>query len=139
MYGFMYPPRPEKAIPPELIAYYQSEGFIAQVKKNGTCTVIAVAPDHSLNIWTRHGERHKAWKPDPESPSLRAFKKLPKRWFVFVGELLHSKGVGIKDTLYLFDILVDGKSLMSGCGLQSPSFLGIFYRFLIASLKKMKA
>lgn len=103
---YLYPPRPEQAIPPALLDIYQSQGRIAEVKKNGTCTVLGVAPDKTLYLYTRHAELHKMWVPNPNSPCLRKLKELPAKWFVFVGEILHNKTTNIKDTFYIFDILV---------------------------------
>jgi hypothetical protein len=123
-FGFVYPPRPEKAIPIEMLSFFQMKGWISQIKKNGTCTVLIVSPEGVLDIWTREGERHKLWKPDFNSPCLRKFKDLPKGWFIFVGELLHSKGTGQKDTLYLFDLLVaDSKSLVGKTFIQRIEML----------------
>ena len=61
---------------------------------------------------TRHGEAHKGFEPKEEM--LKPFKSLPgKGWYVFVGELLHSKTPNIKDTFYVYEILVmDGKKLV---------------------------
>ena len=113
-FGFVFPPRPEKAIPPEMLIFYSDRGYVAQCKKNGTCSVIIVSPEKILEAYTRHGELHKAWKPNYQSPCLRKFFELPEQWFIFVGELLHSKGTGEKDTLYLFDLLVSQSNSLVG-------------------------
>jgi len=39
---------------------------------------------------------------------------LPNKWYVFAGELLHMKTPHIKDTLYIFDILVHENTYMIG-------------------------
>jgi hypothetical protein len=112
-YAYLYPPRPEKAIPPNLFAYYQRKGWVAQAKKNGTCNVIAVSPTKELICMNRHREDQKLWAPTPASTA--AFKDLPGTgWYVFVAELLHSKVAGgVRDTNYINDILVDdGKYLV---------------------------
>jgi ATP dependent DNA ligase domain len=100
--SFLHPPRPTKAIAPSLIGWFESEGYIAQLKKNGTCTVISV-DDRGFVTWsTRHNEGHKAWTPTEElTKYFSAFRNS-----VFVGELLHSKGPSVKNTIYLFDVLV---------------------------------
>jgi hypothetical protein len=103
---FLYPPRPEKAITPTLISFYERRGWVAQVKKNGTCS-LASTNDGDTTFYTRHNEQHKAWTPTEEI--INALNR-PNTTFIF--ELLHSKGGGVRNTAYVFDVLVlDGKSL----------------------------
>jgi uncharacterized C2H2 Zn-finger protein len=102
---YLWPPRPELAVPPAMLSFYRNHGYVAQLKKNGTCTVLGRCDDKEVKAYTRHNEKHKLWKPNYESPSLRAFKRLGSKWFVFACELLHSK-TAIKDTLCIWDILV---------------------------------
>jgi hypothetical protein len=103
-YGYIWPPRPEQAIPTSLLTRYENDGWVAQVKKNGTCTVV-FANSNEVIFKTRHNDDHKAWKPLSKHETF--FKKLVKTgWCVFVCELLHSKGGGTRDTLYIFDIIV---------------------------------
>lgn len=116
-FEYLYPPRPENAIPPELLGFYANQKklgtpWLAQVKKNGTCSVIAISPEKEIIAWNRHNEPHKAWQPSPASS--KAFKALPgKGWYVFAAELLHNKGPQIKDTNYIFDMMVrNGKYLV---------------------------
>ena len=98
---FWYPPRPEKAIVPSLINFYEKKGWIAQIKRNGTCSCAAVDDHANVTFFTRHGEAHKAWTPTEEAHDW--FGQYPDSYFVF--ELLHSKGGGVRDTIYLFDVL----------------------------------
>lgn len=108
-YRFLWPPRPEKAAPPELMGFYERRGWTAEIKKNGTCTVI-FARDDSVIFKTRHNDDHKAWEPQPSHVAFFAGRKA---WNVYVAELLHSKGPHVKNHLYLFDILVsDGEELI---------------------------
>lgn len=111
---FQWPPRPTKAVMPDFLKIIERQGWICQVKKNGTCTVLDYDPaTQKVQAWTRHGEAHKNWSPDLTTPCLRKLKELKGGRYQLVGELLHSKVPGIKDTLYLFDILIaDGKSLV---------------------------
>jgi hypothetical protein len=99
---FLYPPRPEKPIQPELIPVYEKMGTIAQIKRNGTCTVVDVDASGIPTFWTRHKELHKAWTAPPHI--IAYFKKFPDS--VIVAELLHNKHASVKDTLYIFDVLV---------------------------------
>lgn len=113
-WSYLYPPRPTQAIPNAMLGFFERKSFFAEIKKNGTCTVLGLAPDKQVFAFTRHNDRHKLWIPDVNSPALRALKTLPDKWFVFAGELLHSKGTGHKDTLYLFDLLVADSLRLEG-------------------------
>lgn len=107
-YKFLFPPRPEQATPPSLIRHYEMAGYIAQVKKNGTCNVIAVSPNKEIICETRHNEPHKQWHPN----SMEAFKK-GNGWCVFVAELMNNKTKTVKNVNYINDILVyDGNYLV---------------------------
>lgn len=97
----IFPPRPTKAIMPGLIKNFERRGWWAQIKWNGTCTVIGINQNREVDFKTRHGEPHKAWTPKPGA--IQFFQNFPGS--IFVGELLHNKGPGVKDTLYLFDVL----------------------------------
>lgn len=97
----IYPPRPEKAITPSLIPFYEKRGYVAQVKKNGTCSLAIVGPDGTVEYKTRHWEDHKAWTP---TESMSGFFS-EHRDSIFVFELLHSKTPNVKNTAYLFDVL----------------------------------
>lgn len=111
---YLWPPRPEKRIMPDVLPMFNLKGWGADVKMNGTCTVLSYDPGTSqLEPWNRHKELHKLWQPDLSSPCLRRLRELKGGLYVLVGELLHSKVKGIRDTLYLFDVLVaDGRDLV---------------------------
>jgi len=57
-----------------------------------------------LRVMTRHNSPPKAWTPKPD---LARELQLGPDWTVIVAELLHHKSPHIKNTLYLFDLLVD--------------------------------
>jgi hypothetical protein len=99
-FGFEFPPRPHNAISPDLIDFYEGRGWIAQLKKNGTCSTARVSSDGSVEFWTRHGDKHKAWQ--PHGDVIQYFSNFPDSYFAF--ELLHSKGPTVKDTAYVFDV-----------------------------------
>lgn len=112
-YRYLYPPRPDNAIPSHMMTMYEDRGFVAQVKKNGTCNVIAVSPSKTIHAMNRHFESHKLWSPTVVSSA--PFQNLPvKGWCVFVAELMHSKVTsGRRDTNYINDVLVyDGDYLV---------------------------
>ena len=113
-FQYLWPPRPEGKIPPALIPFYQAKGWKAQVKKNGTCTVVFARGDEVI-FKTRHpdirGGKHDLWAP---RDFHHEFFKGPEKWEVYCAELLHSKTPHIKDHLYLFDVLVIGGEQLTG-------------------------
>ncbi len=111
-YNYLWPPRPEKPIPTTSIQFYEKRNWVAQLKMNGTCTVVFVSPEGELTFKTRHDDDHKNWTPTTKSTAI--FDTLPRgNWHVFVCELLHSKTSMVKDTLYFFDVLVwEGEMLV---------------------------
>lgn len=111
-YQYLFPPRPETAIPRTMLGFYQKRGFLAQKKKNGTCCVIFACGDRVI-FKTRHGNagEHKLWVPQPDH--IKFFQGQEK-WNVFVAEVLHSKvSGGPKNQIFLFDQIVrDGIQLL---------------------------
>jgi hypothetical protein len=110
--NYYYPPRPENAVMRMSLPAYNSLGWVAQVKKNGTCNLIAVSPDKELFCMTRHNTEHKLWAPDKDSSE--PFKNLTgKGWYLFVAELMNNKVPNIKNINYINDVLaVDGEHLV---------------------------
>lgn len=104
-YQYLYPPRPESAVPRGQFAFYEEEGYVAQIKKNGTNTVIFVQGPNVI-FKTRHNDNHKAWSPTPEIIKFFADQDFSK-WQVFCAELLHSKVSGIRHQLYVYDQIVE--------------------------------
>ena len=112
-YSYLFPPRPEDAISPQMLTMMERRGFHAQIKKNGTCNVLAVSPDKQIVARSRHKDTHKLWTPNPAK--LAAFTSLPgKGWYVFVCELMHSKVPGIRDINYVHDVLVHNGDYLVG-------------------------
>lgn len=125
-YQYLYPPRPNNAIPVNLLNTYERKGWVGQFKKNGTCNVTFVTPEREIIVMTRHNTKHKAWSPTIASSQF--FKDLPGNgWYVFVSEMLHSKTPTIKDTHYIFDILVaDGEQLVGKTFAERMELLATF-------------
>jgi hypothetical protein len=119
-FRFLYPVRAglQEKTPPALLGFWEKKGWVAQVKKDGTSNVLAVAPPDATGVrkllpMKRDGAPHTLWQ--PTAASAEAFLSLPgKGWWVFVAELMHSKVAGgPKDTNYLHDCLVaDGRYLV---------------------------
>jgi len=110
--SYYYPPRPTNAVMKMTLPTYNRLGWVAQVKKNGTCNLIAVSPEKQIFCMTRHNEPHKQWAPNKES--TEPFNVLPgKGWYLFVAELMNNKVSGIKNINYINDILAsDGEHLV---------------------------
>lgn len=116
---YLWPPRPETKIAPTDLNVIESMGWWGQAKMNGTCCTIYVpakgSPQEAVQgslAMGRHGPDHVLdWQPG--GPWQHFAETLAEGWHVFVGELLHSKGVGVKNTIVLFDLLVeDGEYLV---------------------------
>jgi hypothetical protein len=123
-FSYLAPPRAEAKIPFGMLSIYEEGGWFAQVKKNGTNSVIFVGPNRIPFAYNRHGERQKAWSFDKASALF--FEKLPgHNWYVFNAELLHSKvSGGPKNTNYLHDCLVyDGTYLVGRTYLERYNLL----------------
>lgn len=121
-FRMLFPPRPDKAIPPDLMDHYENRGWWGQIKKNGTCTILAISPEGELHTLTRHNEPHKAWVPNQLTIDL--LSPLARYgWIVFSAELLHNKTPTIKDTLYIHDILVYESEVLEGSTLLERSAL----------------
>jgi hypothetical protein len=123
-YEPLFPPRPDAAIPPQMLMFYEKKKWVAQYKKNGTNCVIWITPQKKIIIKSRHGENHKAWAMTPylEKELIRLFPE--KKWFVLCSELMHSKTPTIKDTIYIHDMLVwKSKFLLSSTFMERQLLL----------------
>jgi|ERR1035437_5732028 hypothetical protein len=126
-YSYLYPPRPENAVPGDMLNLYEERNWHAQAKKNGTCNVMAISPEREITAMTRHRTPHKAWSANADTK--KAFQNLPGNgWYVFVCELMHSKVHGIRNINYINDILVaDGEYLVGSTFASRQSlFHGLF-------------
>jgi len=120
-YAYLWPPRPEQKIPQGMLKFYENRGFLAQVKKNGTCTVI-FAKGKEVIFKTRHNDDHKLWSPTPEH--IRFFQTPSNNWNVYVAELIHSKvSGGPKNQLYIFDKIVDEGIHLVGTSFEDRQLL----------------
>lgn len=111
MNRFVSPPRPDLAVSPDMLPIFEKQGYALQVKKNGTYALIFVEGDGRVWSLNRHGEPHKAWEMGKENEAF--FSAFAARAPVFCAEILHSKVPGIRDTIYVHDLIsLDNKSLI---------------------------
>lgn len=109
---YLFPPRPEAAFPPDSLSMYESNGYVCQAKKNGTCTLLVMTPSEII-AYDRHGSRQKMWKGPNKDMTSGLRERLPIGYSAIVGETLHSKVPGIRDVFYIFDIVaVQGQLLL---------------------------
>ena len=103
---YKYPPRPDNAIPPEMLQFYERKGWVGQFKKNGTCGIFGISPEKDFIAMNRHKDVHKTWSLNDylKTELIKLFPE--KAWYVLVAEILHLKTPNIKNTLYIFDMLV---------------------------------
>lgn len=111
---WLWPPRPSQSVPATMLSYYQNKGWYAQFKKNGSLALITIDPDRSVCVWNRHQELMNWSPPDDVKDQLITNFAHRGSWSVYVGELLHQKAREIKNTLYLFDVLVQDGELLEG-------------------------
>jgi hypothetical protein len=134
-YTYLYPPRPEKAIPSSLLHFYETRQYLAQAKMNGTNNVLAISPERKIVAMSRHKEEHKLWTPTISNEY--DFFKLPGAgWYVFGAELLHSKVAGLRNINYLHDIYVNNGDYLVGTTLADRQKL---LQSLIMKGKRSKA
>jgi ATP-dependent DNA ligase len=112
---YIYPPRPKTSIPFDATGQYADAAWTAQLKLNGTRNLIFVSPDGEVDFWNRHKERHKAWSPPPQIVDAIKQQFACGKWIVVDSELLHSKHASVKNTLYLFGLLVCDNEYLVGC------------------------
>jgi hypothetical protein len=105
------------------LPHFERQGYLAQIKKNGTGNVMAISPQRKVVAMQRTNKAHILWSPSDHTAN--PFRDLKGHgWYVFVAELLHSKVAaekqrqatgsesGLRDINYINDILVaDGTTL----------------------------
>lgn len=80
---------------------------IAQLKLNGSRSLIAIDPKDGIKLWNRHRELHRNYTPSDDLISQIRKLNYPRgHWNIFDAELMHFKTPNIKHTLYVFDTLV---------------------------------
>jgi len=116
-YSYLYPPRPQNAICPEDLNYWDNDSMIAQAKLNGSNCVIFTDGER-LIIMNRHGQ------PLSNVSILRSdilglFRGTIGKWMVLNGEYLNKSKMDenlqiFNHKLVIFDILVYNSEYLVG-------------------------
>lgn len=88
-YSYLYPPRPEHAVPIEHIGTYEEMGYVAQPKLDGSSCLVFTDGTNAIAM-SRHATPFAA---EPMLLKDGTFRKLhrgtPGKWTVLVGELMN--------------------------------------------------
>lgn len=115
---YIWPPRPSTQVKPFSESFEKirnTPGWIAQYKLNGQRNGLYFHPDGQLRLWDRTKGQHLNYSlPGWLETELRdVIKPPPGQWMIVDSELLHAKDASIKNTIYLYDLLVmDGEHLL---------------------------
>ncbi len=109
-----FPPSPKSKLDPNRLENEEKKGtWIAQRKFNGQRNLIHVL-NGKVELWNRHGVRHRNYKPDPILiKQILSLNLDPTKEYWLDGELLAAKpgNKEFKGTIVLFDIIQAGKYL----------------------------
>lgn len=108
---YIWPPRPDKAIPREATDFLKNSTWIAQLKYNDSRCLIKYLPDGTVELWNRHGERFRDYTPPDwllqQLQEAREKLGLPAgEYHLLDGGLLDKKHAAIKDCVVIWDVLV---------------------------------
>lgn len=115
---YIYPPRPNTSVPREETQYFRDLGWVAQLKYNGSRTVIKHLPTGKIELWNRHAERFRTyhapeWLKDQIKDTFERLDLAPDQYHILDGELIDQKHTAIKDTIAIWDIIVrNGEHLL---------------------------
>jgi len=111
-FKYIYPPRAEQKINPDSIGKYPSDKYLAQVKLDGSCAVLFVAPDGSYQLW----DRHKTLLPHDKEIQFSKLNGIG--WNVFSGEYLNKNKRGeygdFNKRFVIWDLIVKDGEYLTG-------------------------
>jgi ATP-dependent DNA ligase len=132
-YSYLYPPRPENAVPASDIPIYEGMGFIAQPKLDGSSCLVFTNGEETT-VMSRHAS------PFAKEPRLLldgTFRALHRgragEWTVLVGELMNKsktdeRGRPFSDRYVVHDVLVvDGTHLVGTTFAERVALLDEMY------------
>lgn len=116
---YIFPPRAEHCIPRHEAAPFLEMGWQPQFKYNDSRTLIKILPgSNNIELWNRHGERFRTytapdWLLEQIEQVIRTLGLSNHNWHLLDGGLLDQKHKAIKDTIVIWDILVqEGEHLL---------------------------
>lgn len=119
---YIYPPRPDQAIPRDATDFLGEMGWLAQLKYNDSRCLVKFLPDQTIELWNRHGERFRNYTCPPwlhdQLQILRQELGLGQGYHLLDGGLLDQKHRAIKDTIVIWDILVRDSQHLIGTTYQ---------------------
>jgi len=116
---YIWPPRPDAAIPREETSFLKNTTWIAQLKYNDSRCLIKYLPDGSIELWNRHGEQFRSYHaPEWLLDQLHGVKVdlglHANKYHLLDGGLLDAKHRAIKDTIVIWDALVLNDEYLTG-------------------------
>jgi len=96
----LYPQRPKRVT--RLLSLFERDGWVAQMKLNGSRCLVLRRDDSTVEFWSRHGYPFRRFRPTDRM--LTVLRTLPTGT-VLDGELLHFRTKTVKHKLAVFDIL----------------------------------
>lgn len=121
---YIYPPRAKDAIPFKEASILAEFGYIAQPKFNDSRCLIKYAPGwtddpQNIQLWNRHGERFRDYIAPLDllielGTVAESLGLSPNAYHLLDGGLLDKKHAHIKDTIVIWDILVQDSQPLLG-------------------------
>ena len=116
---YIFPPRAESCIPRTEASIFLEMGWIPQIKYNDTRTLIKILPNYEIQLWNRHGEKLRTYHcPEWITQQIQTLAEQlqldPSKWHLLDGGLLDQKHRAIKDTIAIWDILVENGEHLLG-------------------------
>lgn len=116
---YIFPPRPQDAIPRSEADIFTEIGWRPQLKYNDSRCMVKYLPDGTIELWNRHGERFRTYHmPDWLEDQLAEVKVLlglrDGEYHLLDGGLLDQKHRAIKDTIVIWDVLVENGQHLLG-------------------------
>jgi len=116
---YIYPPRPDQAIPRDQTEFLGEMGWLAQLKYNDSRCLVKFLPNGETELWNRHGERFRDytcpdWLHEQLADLRKALDLSPNGYHLLDGGLLDKKHRAIKDTIVIWDILVKDSEHLLG-------------------------
>jgi ATP-dependent DNA ligase len=120
---YIYPPRPTQSVPRGETNFFATLGWKAQLKYNGSRCLVKHLPDNTIQLWNRHGERFRTyhlpeWLEEQITQTLRGLNFKADQLHILDGELIDQKHRSLKDTIALWDVIVENGEHLLGTTYQ---------------------